>query len=253
MEKSDNKKIQKNRKLRKKQLLWEDMSFSATEAYNLLRTNLTLSFPDEDGVARVIGVSSTEQAAGKSLTSINMAAALAKGGHKTLLLECDLRLPSIGKYLEIEKSVGISNFLTGTAELPDIIHPHVGYEALDVILCGQIPPNPSELLGSKRMAAVLQGLREEYEYIVLDFPPVGTVADALSLFRRLSGMVLVVRHDVTTKPELADIMHLLRSNNVKILGFVYNGVDPRNQKRYRKYAKSRYDYAHTSEAEAVQN
>lgn len=241
MGKSENK-IHKSIRLRKKQLLWEDMSFAATEAYNLLRTNLVLSFPDEDGGARVIGLTSTEHAEGKSLTAVNLAAALAKGSHKTLLMECDLRLPSIGNYFGIVKSPGISELLTGMANIQDIVHTHVKYDALDVIVCGQTPPNPSELLGSKRMAGLLERLKERYEYIILDFPPVGTVSDPLALLRHINGMVVVVRHNVTAKPELSQTMRLLQNNNVKILGFVYNGVDTGTRKYYKKYFKSKYYY-----------
>lgn len=243
MEKSDNRAVRKKKQLKKRLLLWEEMSFAATEAYNLLRTNLVLSFPDEDSGARLIGLTSTEHAEGKSLTAINMAAALAKGNHKTLLLECDLRLPVIGKYLGIEKSAGISDFLTGMADFQDIVHTHMGYPDLDVILCGQIPPNPSELLSSRRMAGILQGLKEMYDYIVLDFPPVGTVSDPLALLRYISGMVVVVRHNVTTKPTLGETMRQLQNNNVKILGFVYNGVDATSRKYYKKYYKSKYYYS----------
>lgn len=233
----------KRKSLREKQLLWGGMDFASTEAFNLLRTNLVLSFPEEDSGARVIGLTSTEHAEGKSLTAINMAAALAKGGHKTLLLEGDLRLPVIGKYLGLEKSAGISDFLTGMAEIKDIVHRGVGFPSMDVILCGQIPPNPSELLSSKRMAGVLNGLREIYDYIIFDLPPVGAVSDPLALLPFLTGMTVVVRHDVTAKPDLAQTMRQLKSNSVKILGFVYNGVDTSSRKYYKKYYKSKYYYS----------
>lgn len=234
----------KNKKrLKEKQLLWGGMDFASTEAFNLLRTNLVLSFPEEDSGARVIGLTSTEHAEGKSLTAINMAAALAKGGHKTLLLEGDLRLPVIGKYLGLEKSAGISDFLTGMSQLQDIVHQGVGYPEMDVILCGQIPPNPSELLSSKRMAGVLGGLKDIYDYIIIDLPPVGAVSDPLALMPFLTGMSVVVRNNVTTKPDLAQTMRQLKSNNVKILGFVYNGVDTTSRKYYKKYYKSNYYYS----------
>lgn len=243
MENRDDRKTKKTKKMRDKQLLWKNMSFAATEAYNLLRTNVVLSFPDESSTARIIGMTSTEHAEGKSLTSINLAAVLAKGNYKTLLLECDLRLPVIAKYLEIENSAGISDFLTGMADFENIVHTHVGYPNLDVIVCGQVPPNPSEILSSRRMAGVLQELAKMYDYIILDFPPVGAVSDALSLLRFLSGMMVVVRHNVTTKPNLTETMRQLQGNNVKILGFVYNGVDATERKYYKKYYKSNSYYA----------
>lgn len=237
------KKSHKSKQLREKMLLWGDMDFASTEAFNLLRTNLVLSFPDENRGARVIGLTSTEHAEGKSMTAINMAAALAKAGHKTLLMEGDLRLPVIGKYLKMEKSAGISDFLTGMAELQNIVHRGVGYPEMDVILCGQIPPNPSELLSSQRMAGILHGLGEIYDYVILDLPPVGAVSDPLALLPFLDGMAVVVRHDVTRKPDLTETMRQLQNNNVKVLGFVYNGVDANSRKYYKKYYKSEYYYA----------
>lgn len=240
MEKSENYKARKSKLAQKKLLLWEDMNFGAAEAYNLLRSNLVLSFPEEDGGARVIGLTSTAHAEGKSLTALNLAAALAKGSHKTLLLECDLRIPAIGSYLGILKSAGISEFLTGMAEFQDVVHEHVGYDNLDVVLCGKIPPNPSELLGSKRMAGTLEELKEGYEYIILDFPPLGAVADAMVLLQHIDGMIVVVRNNVTEKKELAETMRQLQNNHAKILGFVYNGIDSTQGKYYKKYYKSQY-------------
>lgn len=226
-------------------LLWDNMNFAATEAYNLLRTNLLLSFADEEG-ARLIGVTSTEHAEGKSLTSINLAASLAKAGQRTLLLECDLRLPAVAKSLKMNVDSGISEFLTGMmTDMDEIIHPIEACESLSAIFCGRIPPNPSELLGSKRMETLLQDLGKRFEYIIVDLPPVGAVPDALVLSKKLSGMVLVVRHNVTTQPDLADVIRQLQYTGARILGFVYNDADTSghgygSKRYYKKY--SQYGY-----------
>lgn len=237
---ADNANLQKN-------LLWEGMNFAATEAYNLLRTNLLLSFADEEG-ARLIGVTSTEHAEGKSLTSINLSAALAKANHKTLLLECDLRLPSVAKYLHVNAQSGLSEVLTGIVSgVNSCIYDVQECENLSVLFCGRTPPNPSELLGSKRMDTLLKELSKQYEYIVVDLPPVGEVPDALVLAKKLSGMILVVRNDITTQPQLADVIRQMRYTGARILGFVYNGADTSAHgygKKYKKYAKYGYgDYA----------
>lgn len=241
--KADNANAQKN-------LLWENMNFAATEAYNLLRTNLLLSFADEEG-ARLIGVTSTEHAEGKSLTSINLSASLAKAKHKTLLLECDLRLPSVAKYLHVNPKAGLSEVLTGnTGSVNACIYNVPECDNLSILFCGRTPPNPSELLGSKRMDTLLKELGAQYEYIIVDLPPVGEVPDALVLAKKLSGMILVVRNDITTQPQLADAIRQLKYTGTRLLGFVYNGADTSGHgygKKYKKYAKYGYgDYAQTA-------
>lgn len=231
------------REFRRKNLLWNDMSFAASEAYNRLRTNLVLSFADDDEEARVIGVTSTEHAEGKSVTSINIAAAFAKANYKTLLLEGDLRLPVIAKYLGLQENIGISDLLTGLAAFKDLVQNDVGIENLDVVACGRIPPNPSELLSSKRMEAVMKVLRQHYDYIVIDLPPVGAVSDPLVFSKYLNGMVVVVRHNVTNQPVLADVIRQLQYAGIRILGFVYNDADLSASKYKKRYYKNYYYYS----------
>lgn len=228
--------------------VWENMNFAATEAYNLLRTNLTLSFADEEG-ARFIGVTSTSHAEGKSLTSINLAVSLAKANHKTLLLEGDWRLPSLGKTLRMSTRPGIAEYLTGLAgSLPEVTHAVPQCENFDVIFCGRTPPNPSELLGSKRMESVLQQLGGRYEYIIVDLPPIGEVPDALVLAKKLHGMIVVVRGDYTSAPGLADTMRQLQYTGARVLGFVFNDAKTTGhgygKKYYNKYGN--YGYAGAS-------
>lgn len=242
-----------------KRLLWQGMNFAATEAYNLLRTNLTLSFADEEG-ARMVGVTSTEHAEGKSMTGVNLAAALAKGNYKTLLLECDLRLPVLSKMLDTKAKTGVSEYLAGIVSNPeDMIYPVEQCENLSVIFCGRTPPNPSELLGSKRMESLLQELGRSFEYIIVDLPPVGVVSDALVMAAKLSGMIVVVRDDVTQQPELADTIRQLQYTGTRILGFVYNAAGASAHgygygrkyyksyyKKYAKYGKYGYGYGYAS-------
>lgn len=227
-------------------LLWGKMNFAAVEAYNLLRTNLMLSFADEQG-ARLIGVTSTEHAEGKSLTSVNLAASLAKAGHQTLLMECDLRLPVMAKYLKMKPKAGLSELLTGmTDNAEDVLYPVEQCENLSVIFCGRTPPNPSELLDSRRMEVVLEELSKQYTYIIVDLPPIGAVSDALVLARKLSGMIVVVRNNITSQPDLADAIRQLRYTGARILGFVYNDVDMSNRGYGHKYYKKYYKYGYYS-------
>ena len=228
-------------------MIGENLNFAASEAYKLLRTNLTFSFTDED-TKRVIGVTSSMKGEGKSLTSINLAYTIAETGKKVLLMECDLRLPNIAKRLNLESTPGLSNLLVGLNTTNQVIQKGVLQTELDVIVAGDVPPNASELLESSRMQYALEKLSEYYDYVILDLPPVTAVADALVASKLASGMVIVVRQDYATKAALAETMRQMRYANARVLGFVMNGVVDSElpyQKRYYKYGyEYGYGYGH---------
>lgn len=228
-------KIKKTEKLEKnspKNLVGSNLSFAETEAYKLLRTNLMFSFPDE-GEGRVVGITSPVQNEGKSLTACNIAYAFAEAGEKVLLLEADLRKPTIAKKLGLTKSLGFTNMLVSRVDLTEIIQKSEFAPGLDVITSGDIPPNPSELLSSNRMTQILAELRKKYTYIVVDLPPVTVVSDALAVSKNLDGIAIVVRAGVSEKKLLDEAMRQLRMVNVRILGFVYRDVTGK-EKPYRK-------------------
>lgn len=235
-------------------MIGENLSFAASEAYKLLRTNLTFSFTDED-TRRVIGVTSSLKGEGKSITAANLAYTIAETGKKVLLMECDLRLPTVAKRLMLESSPGLSNLLVGLNSVGEVIQKGVMQPTLDVIVAGDVPPNASELLESSRMQYALDKLSEYYDYIILDLPPVTVVADALVASKLATGMVVVVRQDFATKAALAETMRQMRYANAKVLGFVFNNVDGSEypyQKRYYKYGYGYgygYAYARNSQQE----
>ncbi len=237
------------------------LDFLATEAYNVLRTNLTFSMPDKKG-GRIIGVTSPNPQEGKSFTSINMCYSLAKDGHKTILISADLRLPSVETTLKIPAGIGLSNILAGNAKssLSEIIHPNTLHENLSFLTAGEIPPNPSELLGSARMGQLLDKLAEEYEYIVLDLPPVNSVIDPVAVSKYLDGVILVVKHHYTRKQNVRLALEQFGYANVHVLGFVYNEYHSggRSYKKsggyynynryYNKYYKSYYKKPDTNDS-----
>ena len=214
-----------------------NLSFAATEAYKLLRTNLMFSFSNE-GEGRVIGITSPMQNEGKSLTACNIAYALAEAGEKVLLLEADLRKPTVAKKLGITRSLGLTNILVSRVEIEEAVQKSEISPYLDVITSGNIPPNPSELLSSNRMTQILQELRKKYAYIVVDLPPVTVVSDALAVSKNLDGIALVVRAGVSDKKLLDEAMRQLKLVNVRILGFVYQDVAGEKK----TYKKKRYSY-----------
>lgn len=217
------------------------LSFESREAYNLLRTNLLLSFPS-DTPSHVMGVTSAYRGDGKSITSLNIAYSFGAVGKKVLLIECDLRLPTLAKNLELPKGKGISNYLVGQCELKDIIQTTSFNENIHVITSGTIPPNPSELLSSNKMKQMVEELRGMYEFIILDLPPVEAVSDALIVSPITDGMLVVVRQNYTETTGLAKTMRQFEYANVKVLGFVFNDYIETSSKYYKKYERKYKKY-----------
>ena len=217
--------------------LHKNLGFTAIEQYKLLRTNLQFVLSDDEKCP-VIGVTSSVRGEGKSTTAINLAYVLAENGSKVLLIDGDLRLPVIAKRMNLKNDMGLTSILVGkTARVLDFKTDLS--KNLFVVPSGEIPPNPSELLGSKRMSAFLKELRELFDYIVIDLPPVNIVSDAVSASPWISGMIVVTREEYTEKRELDDCLRQLELSNVKILGCVITCAKRRNG-GYGKYKKYKY-------------
>lgn len=217
--------------------LHKNLDFTATEQYKLLRTNLAFTLPENEKCP-IIGVTSSMRGEGKSTTAINLSYVLAEKGSKVLLIDGDLRIPSIAKKLDIDGTLGLTDMLMGSV---DSIEKFKFYllDSWYVLPSGDIPPNPSELLGSRRMEALLSELRKYFDYIVIDLPPVNLVSDALSIANLISGMIVVIRQDYTDKMELEHCMRSLKLSNVNVLGCVLNGAKQEGG-TYGKYKKYRY-------------
>ena len=218
-----------------------NLNFAATEAYKLLRTNIMFSLPDE-GECHIIGVTSSVQSEGKSSTACNLAYALAETGNKVLLLEGDLRRPTLASKLGLAKTPGLSNLLVSKGEYHEMVQQSAVAPNMDIITSGDIPPNPSELLSSNRMNRLMEQLKVGYKYIIFDLPPITAVADALAIAKILDGVVMVVRAGVTDQQILSDAMRQLELVNLRILGFVFRDSGSSNAKygnrytyKYRKY------------------
>lgn len=218
-----------------------NLNFAATEAYKLLRTNIMFSFPGED-TCHVIGITSSVQGEGKSSTACNTAYALAEAGESVLLLEADLRRPTIASKLGLVRTPGLSNLLVSRSDYHEVVQHCPVSPGMHIITSGDIPPNPSELLGSNRMAQLIDRLREEYDYIIIDMPPVTAVSDAIVASKLLDGVVVVVRAGVADQQVLAEAMRQLRMVDVRILGFVYRDVDASGKKYGQRYRKKYYKY-----------
>ncbi len=229
---------------KKEALLGEQVSFVASEAYKLLRTKLQFSFTD-DNSCRIIGFSSAMAGEGKSLTSINLAYSMAQLNKRVILIDCDMRRPTLAEKMKLRKNPGLSNWLTGQENISDLLQRcnlNDGKGAFDVISAGQTPPNPVELLSSEKMAKTLALLRKSYDYILLDLPPVGEVSDALAVANQVDGMLLVVRQDYCDRHALLSTVSQFEFIESRILGVVYNCASQSGghygyKGYYRKYGK----------------
>ena len=219
-----------------------DISFAAAEAYKLLRTKLQFSFTD-DSNSRVIGVSSALAGEGKSVSAVNLAYVLSQLDKKVLLIDCDMRRPSVAMKLPIAKTPGLSNYLAGQVSMEELFQ-NCGIpgeeDAFRVVAAGRNPPNPVELLSSAKMSKLLARLREEYDYILLDLPPMGEVSDALAVARETDGMLLVVRQNYCNRLVYADAVRQFEFVGAKILGVVYNCATENGGAYGKKYYKKYY-------------
>ncbi len=225
-----------------KDRIGKSLNFAAREAYKQLRTNLDFALADVPG-CRCVGLTSPMRGEGKSLTSINLSYSLAEDGYKVILLECDLRLPSLGKKLEIKQKKGLTEILAENGPLTSInpmcvIEEHGGY--FDIMTAGKIPPNPQEILGSSRMTEFMNFLRSMYDYIILDLPPVTVVADALVASKVVDGMLMVIRHDHSEKGALAEALRSMDFAGIRTLGFVFNAANNDDSGYSRRYKRYRY-------------
>ena len=229
-------KTKKTAVLTKEQMFGTEQNFAVSEAYKLLRTNVMFSFPGETACP-VIGVTSSLRGEGKSTTSINMAKAIAESNKKVLLIDADMRLPSVADKLEIRLAPGLSNLLVQNLNVNGILQKFEGIETLDILTGGDIPPNPSELIGSRRMEEVIEAAKKYYDYIVIDLPPVTAVSDALSISKLLDGIVLVVRNDYAQKKAINETLRQIKLVNLKVLGFAFTCANMAQGGYYKKYYK----------------
>lgn len=216
-------------------VLREKSPFAYKEAYKALRTKVSFSLPGTG--CKVIGLTSANRAEGKSSTAVNLAISFAQIEKKVLLIDCDLRLPTVAGKLGLNNVPGLSDFLVGESDISKILRrAENGY--FDVLPAGNIPPDATGLLESDLMGDLLTKLRERYQYILIDLPPILSVTDAAILSRYIDGFLLVVRHDSTEYRAINEMLRQMRMAHAKILGFVYNDAPSMAKKYYSYYRKN---------------
>ena len=235
--------VKPSRRNKQKGLVCDNLSFAAAESYKLLRTNLNFSLPEKP--CHIIGVTSSVRGEGKSTTSVNIAYTIAQTGKKVLLIDADMRLPSVAAKLEIHGAPGLSNLIAGMNAEQSCLRKSGYFDNWYILPAGDIPPNPSELLGSERMHALLERYSGVFDTVIIDLPPINIVADALVISKWTDGLIGVVRQNYTDKRALADCMYQVEKLRVKFLGFVMTdaAVGESSYKSYGKYSK-KYGYGY---------
>nr|WP_081412780.1 CpsD/CapB family tyrosine-protein kinase [Fictibacillus gelatini] len=203
-----------------------------SEQYRTIRTNI--QFSSVDGEFKTLMVTSAGPSEGKSTTAANIAVVFAQQGKSVLLVDADLRKPTVHYTFQVSNIFGLTNVLTRQKSLKEAIQP-TNVPDLDVLPSGPIPPNPSELLNSKTMDAVLEEMIAEYDYIIFDTPPVLAVTDAQVLSHRCDGTLLVVTSGRTGKDPAVKAKELLQTAGAKIVGVVLNGKEMGKQSYYYYY------------------
>jgi capsular exopolysaccharide synthesis family protein len=205
---------------------------SRAEAMRQLRTNL--QFVEVDRPLRSLVVSSAVPGEGKSTTVCNLGIAFAEAGKRVVIVDADLRRPTIAEYLGLEGAVGLTNVLAGQASVRDVIQPW-GNNSLWVLPSGYIPPNPSELLGSDNMADLLAALSDSFDMIIIDTPPLLPVTDAAVMAAIADGCLLVSRHGKTTTTQVATAFSALAAVGAKLHGCVLSMSPARRATAYSYY------------------
>jgi len=203
-----------------------------SEQYRTIRTNLQFAMVDKELQSLVVTSSGPEE--GKSMTTANLAVVYAQQGKKVLLIDADLRNPTVHYTFRLDNLQGLSTVLVGESSFEEGIS-SMDIENLNVIPCGPIPPNPSELLASQRMQAVLEKAKSFYDVVIFDTPPVLAVTDAQILANIVDGSLLVIRSRQTEYDAAEKAKKLLQSTNGKLLGTVLNDRDKKASNYYYYY------------------
>lgn len=201
------------------------------EAFRTIKTNIKYSSADKH--KKVLLVTSTEAGEGKSTISSNLALSLSQDNKKVIIIDGDLRKPSVHKKFRISGSVGLTELLIGEQSLEKIKYKINPY--LDAIVSGHIPPNPAELLASEEMEKLINKLREDYDYVIIDTNPIGLVADAQILSSKVDGVILVARYEKTKKENLLSCKKMIDQVGGNTIGVVLNGIDEKKGKYYYYY------------------
>ena len=226
-----------------KNVLTSDSKFAIVEGYKIARTNLVFSLTAQD--SNCVAVTSWSKGEGKSTATVNLAISFAKMGKHVLLIDTDLRRPNLHNLLKLKNDTGVSDIIGQFGEFETAVH-HDAVANLDVLTSGAIPPNPSELLASPYFAELITKAKKEYDYVIMDTPPLGVVTDTLLLKDFVGGYVMVVREKVTSHGDIERALQSVKLADTKVLGFLKVGCEMRSKgygyKKFRYRSNYSYNY-----------
>ncbi len=221
---------------------------AVAEAYRILRTNLLFSCPGDQG--HVLALTSANPGEGKTTTTANIAGALALNGARVLVIDADLRRPTLHQHFGVSKAPGLSDLIVGKAQPSEVIQA-TRSKGLHVLPCGYISPNPTELLGAPALREVLKILKTRFDWILIDTPPVLAMADTPVLAQFVDGVVLVMAAEATTRPSIQRAVDQLTSVGARVLGVVLNKVDLKRNSYYYSHYYGEYYRSYYADAAAL--
>lgn len=221
-------------------ILGNDTSFQVKEAYNSIRTNLL--FLQQGEKCPIFVVTSPTANNGKTINTINLAISFAQMGKKTLIIDSDMRNPTMHKMFSIPVKNGLSEILAGLTDSISVSKTPI--ENLSVLTAGKIPPNPAELLSSSRMDKLLSFVREHYDCVFVDTPPINLVTDSTLFAQKVTGYILIIKTDTTNINDVKATVSSLGQIDANILGFILNDVSSDKKKYYSYYRKYNYNYSY---------
>ncbi|MGN0531470.1 MAG: CpsD/CapB family tyrosine-protein kinase [Eubacterium sp.] len=219
-------------------ILNTESSFAVKEAYNSIRTNLM--FTQKGEKCPVFVISSPTANNGKTINSINLAVSFAQIGKRTLLIDADMRNPTVHRMFSVPSKNGLSEILAGLTDNISVTKTEI--ENLSILTAGKIPPNPAELLASPRMDKLLEFVRERYDCVFIDTPPINLVTDCTVFAGKTTGYILIVKTDTTDIHDLRTSVANLNQIDAEILGFIINDVNSKKKKYYSYYKRYSYKY-----------
>ncbi len=211
-----------------KKILCQNSPFAVKEAYNAIRTNLL--FTQQGEKCPIFVVTSPTANNGKTINSINLAVSFAQMGKRTLLIDADMRNPTIHRMFSISVKNGLSEILAGLTDNISVSKTDV--ENLSVLTAGKIPPNPAELLSSARMDKLLEFVKEHYDCVFIDTPPINLVTDSTIFAQKVTGYIVIVKTDTTNTHDVKTTVTNIEQIDGNILGFILNDVNSEKKKYY---------------------
>ncbi len=210
----------------------------ASEAMRTVRTNLDFIATENNDKSKVVVITSTVPGEGKTTIAANLAAVLGNSEKRTIILSLDLRRPKLHSIFGISNKSGMSTILAGKDDLKEVIWEHQQIKNLDIVPSGPIPPNPSDLIESRKMEEIFETLRKDYDYIIIDSPPMASVTDAILLMKNADASLIVFRSEYSEKEYVKNLNETVEMYHLKHIGLILNGVKPNNMPE----SFSKYNY-----------